>query len=119
MILRRYYARGMKYGYYFHPEIKTYHELISFAEANPEVPTMDYDNASYEMILSKEEQKSYWIESIKKVMLDTRNTLDSLDSMTEFTVWWNRSAYHARKRTIGKPPEIVTKTCNKLYNHIK
>lgn len=118
MILRRYYRRGVKYGYYFHPEIKTYHELLEYADSHPDDKVLEYDNASYEMILSKEEQESYWKESIRKIMLNTRYVLDHLDDYFEFRVWWNADPYKNVKRTIGKPPEHLTKECDRLYNHI-
>ena len=116
MIIRRYYNRQVNYPYYFHPEIKTFHELVQFAEENSEVPVYDYDNAEYEMVLSHEEQNNRWIETVAMVMRNTRWVLDNLDDLHTYKVRWNMNQTYNRKLTVGSPPLNITKYCDKVYN---
>lgn len=97
--------RTRKYDYYFHPEIKTFHEFAKFAEDNPEIDCYGLDNADYVMAeLSKEEQKSSWIQCINNIENNTRFILDRLESLPEFQVDWNSYNYRYKKGpTIGKP----------------
>ena len=120
MIMLRYYRKGQKYPYYFHPEIKTWHELMQFAAENQDVDVEGLDNAEYEMVLSHEEQDSYWIETIRRVMQDTRWVLDHLDEMPIYKVRWNHngcvSGKYKKKLCVGLPPEGITSYCDRYYN---
>ena len=125
MIIRRYYNRNISYPYYFHPEIKTYHKLVEYADSNPEAPVFDYDNAEYEMMLSHEEQNNRWKETVGMVMRDTRWVLDNLDDLQTYIVRWSKHEQKdprykngIRSLGVGKPPENITKYCDKIYNWI-
>lgn len=118
MIVKRYYLKGKKYGWYFHPEIKTYHELIAFGEQHPDVDIDRYDNAEYEFVLSHAEQETMWKQTISMVMRDTRGVLDNLDNFWTYKVRWNDHERYNRKMLVGIPPENVTAECDKLYNWI-
>ena len=118
MILKRLYLKGKRYSYYFHPEIKTYHDFIAFSEINSETDCYNIDNADYVIdCLSHEEQKSYWMNSVKNIMFNTRYILDNLDSLNEFKVRWNNYGFRYDRITVGKPPEYLNKACN-IYNFV-
>jgi hypothetical protein len=118
MIVRRYYPRQLKFPYYFHPEITDYAQFLERSKEEPNVDWIGLDNAHYAFKLSPEEQDSYWLNSIKMIMLHTRWVLDNLDELPEYTVRWNYYEYKNSKReeTIGKPPEALTARCDQLYN---
>jgi hypothetical protein len=104
MILRRQYFKNRKYAWYFHPEIKTYHELLEFAERNPNINVDALDTATYYMDkLTKEEQNAYFAQSCVLILNHTRWVLDNLDNMCEFKVRWNNYGGH-NGTTIGLPP---------------
>lgn len=115
MILKRLYLRGKAYDYYFHPEIKTYHEFMEFAMANPNIDCENLDNANYVISdLSHEEQNTYWKQSIGLIMRDTRWVLNNLEFTHEYKVRWNN--YSLARKGHGCPPKTVTEECDKLYN---
>jgi hypothetical protein len=119
MKLRRYYPKGIKFPYYFHPEIHDYAEFLEKAEQQPEVDWHGLDNASYAFKLSSEEQDSYWLNTIKMIMQNTRWVLDNLDDLPEYTVRWNYYEYKnsPRDETIGEPPKHLVARCDQLYNN--
>ena len=119
MIIRRYYNRQRRYPYTFHPEVKTWHELIDMAGKNPDVDFEGLDNAEYEFILSSDEQDAWWGETMQRVMLNTRYVLDNLDSFFVYNVRWNHNGYCDRKISVGLHPKSVSVRCEKLYNQIK
>jgi len=117
MILNRVYIKRKKYGYYFHPEIRTYHEFVEFAEANTEIDCYDLDNAEYFLgDLSHEEQNSRWYDCISFIMSNTREVLDNLDNFSEFKTRWNHYG-KKRKGGCGCPPCELTNSLDK-YNWI-
>ena len=107
--------RGKKYPYYFHPEIKTYHELAEFGIANPHVDVFGLDNAEYEMVLSREEQISFWKQNITMIMKNTRWVLDNLEELPSFTVGWNMHAVNGKDMQVGKPPEETDVWFDKMF----
>lgn len=119
MILRRIYVKGRRYGWYFHPEIKTYHDMMMFQEANPQVDVNTFDNATYFFDeLSHEEQDNYWRQSHNLVMNHTRWVLDHLDNLCEFKTRWNHYGKQTGKAGlhrsgIGKPPEFTVTSSGK------
>lgn len=116
MILRRKYIPGRRYAWYFHPEIKTYHDMMEFSANNPHIDVDFLDNATYFFDeMSKEEQYWYWRNCYSLVMNETRWVLDNLDNMCEFKVWWN---YYGKKKTIGQPPELFTESSAKDPKYI-
>lgn len=116
MILKRLYLPTRSYGYYFHPEITTYHEFIDFANENPSIDCHGLDNASYVIdCLSHEEQDTYWYNCIRNIMTNTRDVLDNLEYYCEFKTRWNNYGKH--RRGAGCPPEGLTKDLNK-YNWV-
>lgn len=119
MIIHRIYLKSKRYGWYFHPEIKTLHEMMEFSKKHPDIDVEKLDNATYFMqYLTKEEQKSYWKQTYTLVMNHTRWVLDNLDNMIEYQTNWNN--YGGKKRTtIGKPPEIETYTNKKEYTGVE
>jgi hypothetical protein len=108
----------MKYPYYFHPEIKSYSELVEYDKIHPEANVFDYDNAEYELMLSHEEQDRMWIDNIALVMRNTRWVLDNLDNIWTFKVRWNDHARYNKHMTVGLPPPKITEYCDKVYNWI-
>ena len=116
MILRRLYLRNCAYGYYFHPEIRTYHEFVEWAE-DKEMNVWDIDNATYVIdSLTHQEQDTMWLNSIKMIMSNTRWVLDNLNEISEYKTRWNN--YGKARLGQGKPPEKLTINCDKLYNYV-
>jgi len=113
MILRRFYFKGRQYAWYFHPELTTWHDLATFTEENPKVNGWALDNATYFFDkLNRTEQRTFWKQTHTMVMNHTRWVLDNLDNMCEYKVGWNNYGSH-NGTTIGKPPEIETKSSAK------
>jgi len=117
MILKRLYLPNAAYGYYFHPEIRTYHEFAEWADDNSDIDAWDIDNATYVISdLSNEEQDTMWLSSIKMIMDNTRWVLDNLGEISEYKTRWNN--YGKARLGHGCPPVNLTKHCDKTYNYV-
>ena len=104
--MARRYIRGRRYQYRYLPEIDTFHELCEYAVDHPDEGVFDLDNATYYWTeLTKNEQKMFWENTLLRVMNDTRNVLDNLNSVMEYKVSWNK--YGKNNPRYGLPPECT------------
>jgi hypothetical protein len=79
--LRRYYDRRKKYS-------TTYREEYLKELEKKGAPVDLIDNAEVEMILSKEEEESYYEDCLQRVLNNPREVLDNLEKLPEFRVSW-------------------------------
>lgn len=96
MRVRRYYPKGFK-G-------KTYSDeyLAKLEERGVDVDLID--NAKTEFILDKEEEKIAYQQCVERIMTQTREVLDTLESAPEFKVSWEN--YRKKLRPSRKPLEL-------------
>lgn len=92
MKLRRYYPKGFS-GKTFSDE---YLNVLEVKGA----PIDQIDTASYELILTPEEQRVFFTQSCDLILTKTRWVLDNLEWLTEYKVGWE--SYRKRNRKLYK-----------------
>lgn len=92
MMLRRYYPKGHKGPTYSD-------EYLIYLESQG-VNVAAIDNAQFEVILTKKEQRIWYDECIYKILHNTREVLDNLEHMPEFKVNWQ---FYGKNRKKPKP----------------
>lgn len=99
MRLRRFYRKGTKYPYYI-PD-----EKIAEYEETGEKEIEFLDNAEYDILLTKDEQPTWYLDSLIRVYNNPRQYLDDLDLISTFLVGWNNYGKNYMKNkctTCGK-----------------
>lgn len=115
MKLRRIYFPWKHYNYKVVSYITDYADFVNYCTANNKVELIEKDNADYVMEnLTSEEQAQYWKNCVHRIMNNTREVLDGLDSASEFKVSWNN--YGKVRCGVGKPPEEVLEMCKHIIN---